>query len=156
MHCTNCANLVQIRIYSSVVPPKGWEQWRKPDDWGQTAKPAGKRREAAGFLKITNCSFTLTYEICWSFNVAFSKADYTYGTKKSSNFNLSLLKPLRGKLRSSLTGNVYQVLQLLEWYGALHPNFFSVQCRAPFLWIQAIGSWLLGWLCFYLSPPRSA
>ena len=37
------------------------------------------------------------------------QADYTYGTKKSSNFNLSLLKPLRGKLRSSLTGNVYQV-----------------------------------------------
>merc|ERR1719187_2523137 len=36
------------------------------------------------------------------------QADYTYGTKKSSNFNLSLLKPLRGKLRSSLTGNVYQ------------------------------------------------
>merc|ERR1719412_2953197 len=36
------------------------------------------------------------------------QADYTYGTKKSSNFNLSLLKPLRGKLRSALTGNVYQ------------------------------------------------
>jgi len=36
------------------------------------------------------------------------QADYTYGTKKSSNFNLSLLKPLRGKLRSALTGNIYQ------------------------------------------------
>ena len=37
------------------------------------------------------------------------KADYTYGTKKSSNFNLSLLKPLRGRMRSTVTGNIYQV-----------------------------------------------
>jgi len=37
------------------------------------------------------------------------QADYTYGTKKSSNFNLSLLKPLRGRMmRSTVTGNVYQ------------------------------------------------
>ena len=36
------------------------------------------------------------------------QADYTYGTKKSSSFNISMLKPLRGKLKSSLTGNVYQ------------------------------------------------
>ena len=57
------------------------------------------------------------HEICWinftSCNRTGFKADYTYGTKKSSNFNLSLLKPLRGKLRSSLTGNVYQVEHLL-------------------------------------------
>ena len=36
------------------------------------------------------------------------QADYTYGTKKSSSFNISLLKPLRGKMKSNLTGNVYQ------------------------------------------------
>jgi len=36
------------------------------------------------------------------------QADYTYGTKKSSNFNLSLLKPLRGRMRSTMTGNIYQ------------------------------------------------
>jgi len=36
------------------------------------------------------------------------QADYTYGTKKSSSFNISILKPLRGKMKSNLTGNVYQ------------------------------------------------
>jgi outer membrane protein insertion porin family len=36
------------------------------------------------------------------------QADYTYGTKRSSNFNLSLLKPVRGRLRSTLTSSVYQ------------------------------------------------
>lgn len=35
------------------------------------------------------------------------QADYTYGTKKSSTFNISLLKPLRG-VNSVLTGNVFQ------------------------------------------------
>ena len=32
------------------------------------------------------------------------QADYTYGTKKSSSFNISLLKPLRGLLKSNLSG----------------------------------------------------
>ncbi len=36
------------------------------------------------------------------------QADYTYGTKKTSNFNISLVKPLRGKLKTNLTGNIYQ------------------------------------------------
>ena len=36
------------------------------------------------------------------------QADYTYGTKKSSSFNISLLKPLRGRMKSNLTGNIYQ------------------------------------------------
>ena len=36
------------------------------------------------------------------------QADYTYGTKKSSNFNLSVLKPLRGKLKTNLSANIYQ------------------------------------------------
>jgi len=36
------------------------------------------------------------------------QADYTYGTKKSSSFNVSFLKPLRGKLKTNLTGNIYQ------------------------------------------------
>jgi len=36
------------------------------------------------------------------------QADYTYGTKKSSNFSLSFLKPLRGKMKTNLTGNLYQ------------------------------------------------
>ena len=36
------------------------------------------------------------------------QADYTYGTKKSSNFNISLVKPLRGRMKTILTGNVYQ------------------------------------------------
>merc|ERR1719384_258727 len=36
------------------------------------------------------------------------QADYTYGTKKSSNFNISMLKPLRGRMKTNLTGNVYQ------------------------------------------------
>ena len=55
----------------------------------------------------------------------FPQADYTYGTKKSSNFNLSLLKPLRGKLRSSLTGNVYQVWATIFSPGILTPVFQS-------------------------------
>lgn len=38
------------------------------------------------------------------------QADYTYGTKKTSNFNLSLVKPLRGKMRNTLTGNIYQAV----------------------------------------------
>merc|ERR1719499_149761 len=36
------------------------------------------------------------------------QADYTYGTKKSSTFNISLLKPLRGIMKSNLTGNIFQ------------------------------------------------
>ena len=36
------------------------------------------------------------------------QAEYTYGTRKSSNYNISLLKPLRGKLKTNLTGNIYQ------------------------------------------------
>ena len=36
------------------------------------------------------------------------QADYTYGTKKSSNFNISFLKPLRGKMKTNLTTNIYQ------------------------------------------------
>ena len=36
------------------------------------------------------------------------QADYTYGTKKTSNFNISLVKPLRGKLKTNLTGNIFQ------------------------------------------------
>lgn len=36
------------------------------------------------------------------------QADYTYGTRKSNNFTVSLLKPLRGKLKPSLTGNIFQ------------------------------------------------
>ena len=30
------------------------------------------------------------------------QADYTYGTKKSSNFNISLVKPLRGRMKTIL------------------------------------------------------
>lgn len=36
------------------------------------------------------------------------QADYTYGTKKSSSFNISILKPLRGLLKSNLSGNIFQ------------------------------------------------
>lgn len=36
------------------------------------------------------------------------QAEYTYGTRKSSSFNISMLKPLRGKLKTNLTGNIYQ------------------------------------------------
>merc|ERR1719418_185310 len=36
------------------------------------------------------------------------QADYTYGTKKSSNFNISMLKPLRGRMKTNLTGNIFQ------------------------------------------------
>ena len=36
------------------------------------------------------------------------QADYTYDTKKSSNFNISMLKPLRGKLKTNLTSNIFQ------------------------------------------------
>jgi hypothetical protein len=32
------------------------------------------------------------------------QADYTYGTKKSSSFNIGLFKPLRGIFRSNLSG----------------------------------------------------
>ena len=38
------------------------------------------------------------------FNFKNFQADYTYGTKKSSSFNVSFLKPLRGKLKTNLTG----------------------------------------------------
>lgn len=36
------------------------------------------------------------------------QADYTYGTKRSSSFNVSILKPLRGIFRSNLSGNIFQ------------------------------------------------
>jgi len=36
------------------------------------------------------------------------QADYTYGTKKSSSFNVSLAKPLRGRIKSTITTNVFQ------------------------------------------------
>jgi len=36
------------------------------------------------------------------------QADYTYGSKKSSSFNVSLLKPFFGPLKSNLSGNVFQ------------------------------------------------
>jgi len=36
------------------------------------------------------------------------QGDYTYGTKKSSSFNISLAKPLRGKMKSTITANVFQ------------------------------------------------
>ena len=34
------------------------------------------------------------------------QADYTYGTKKSSSFNIGIFKPLRGIFRSNLSGAV--------------------------------------------------
>jgi len=36
------------------------------------------------------------------------QAEYSYGTKKSNSFNVSLIKPLFGIFKSNLTGNVYQ------------------------------------------------
>jgi len=36
------------------------------------------------------------------------QADYTYGTKKSSSFNISLLKPLWGPFKSNITGHLFQ------------------------------------------------
>ena len=59
------------------------------------------------------------------------QADYTYGTKKSSNFNLSLLKPLRGKLRSALTGNIYQVLFFVNC--RILPLAYGSACLSYFL-----------------------
>jgi len=41
------------------------------------------------------------------------QADYTYGTRKSSTFNISLLKPLRGKMNTNITTNVFQTTG--EW-----------------------------------------
>jgi len=38
------------------------------------------------------------------------QADYTYGTKKSSSFNISLQKPLFGPLKSVISGNVFQAI----------------------------------------------
>ena len=52
------------------------------------------------------------------FNFKNFQADYTYGTKKSSSFNVSFLKPLRGKLKTNLTGIIYPVVRifLLMYY----------------------------------------
>jgi len=36
------------------------------------------------------------------------QADYSYGSKKSSNFNISLVKPIRGRMKTTLTGNIFQ------------------------------------------------
>jgi len=36
------------------------------------------------------------------------QAEYTYGTKKSSSFNISLAKPLPGSTKPTLTGNLFQ------------------------------------------------
>ena len=91
------------------------------------------------------------------------QADYTYGTKKSSNFNLSLLKPLRGKLRSALTGNIYQVLFMLiaryitscVWV-RLFKLFSAVQCGTSIFWVQTIGPRPPSWLCFYFRTSCSA
>jgi len=44
------------------------------------------------------------------------QADYTYGTRKSSTFNIGLLKPLRGKMNTNLTANVFQSTG--EWPGS--------------------------------------
>jgi len=38
------------------------------------------------------------------------QADYTYGSKRSSSFNISLLKPIFGPLKSNLSGNVFQAV----------------------------------------------
>ncbi|XP_023342302.1 sorting and assembly machinery component 50 homolog A [Eurytemora carolleeae] len=38
------------------------------------------------------------------------QADYTYGTKKSSSFNISFLKPFFGAFKSNVTGNIYQAV----------------------------------------------
>jgi len=38
------------------------------------------------------------------------QADYTYGTKKSSSFNISLQKPIFGPLKSVISGNVFQAM----------------------------------------------
>jgi len=38
------------------------------------------------------------------------QADYTYGTKKSSSFNISLQKPMFGPLKSVLSGNIFQAI----------------------------------------------
>jgi hypothetical protein len=39
------------------------------------------------------------------------QADYTYGTKKSSSFNIGLFKPLRGIFRSNLSGGTEPAVQ---------------------------------------------
>ena len=82
----------------------------------------------------------------------FPQADYTYGTKKSSNFNLSLLKPLRGKLRSSLTGNVYQVERVLFLQVFLYPPHFSpMQSTLP----PDSSNWIVAsWPILLLPPPH--
>jgi hypothetical protein len=41
------------------------------------------------------------------------QADYTYGTKKSSSFNIGLFKPLRGIFRSNLSGGAEPAVVLL-------------------------------------------
>jgi len=38
------------------------------------------------------------------------QADYTYGTKKSSSFNICLQKPLFGPLKTNLSGNIFQAI----------------------------------------------
>jgi hypothetical protein len=41
------------------------------------------------------------------------QADYTYGTKKSSSFNIGLFKPLRGIFRSNLSGGAESAVVLV-------------------------------------------
>jgi len=38
------------------------------------------------------------------------QADYTYGSKRSSSFNISLLKPIFGPLKSNISGNIFQAM----------------------------------------------
>jgi len=38
------------------------------------------------------------------------QADYTYGTKKSSSFNISLMKPIWAPFKSNLSGNIFQAV----------------------------------------------
>jgi len=54
------------------------------------------------------------------------QADYTYGTKKSSSFNISLMKPIWGPLKSNLSGNVFQA-------GGEHPSSGYKQLDRGFL-----------------------
>ena len=119
IHCTNCANIVQFDFFSNFFLKVGNNEGslmtgvKLPNllGRGERLQVLQNQKKLAQFFPPPK------HEICWinftSCNCTEFKADYTYGTKKSSNFNLSLLKPLRGKLRSSLTGNVYQVEHLL-------------------------------------------
>jgi len=65
------------------------------------------------------------------------QADYTYGTKKSSSFNIGIFKPLRGIFRSNLSGAVClrgsTRTSLVQFYLRFHLNLSgAVLIKVPF------------------------